>query len=140
MNVLATMHKELRAGLRQTITGLSGLPEMAWQGRPFTETVGTAFIREKYMPIYSRKASVGKSSVLAHRIVYLLTLFYPANSGTNDMDEMAGALMKLLEPGTSIAYGTSDAKVEEVEQKDNGQEPNWISCTITTTLAAYSAG
>lgn len=135
----ATIHADMRAAFREKLLTLPGLPEVAWEGREYSDQIGTPFVREQFRPVYSRIAAVGYGSTLEHRMTGNLTLFYPAKRGTVPIDGMAGALFTLFLPGQSLVYGASAGTISNTERSALMQEPNWLSCTVTVTVTAFTA-
>ena len=137
--IAATIHPDLRAAFRTKLLTLPDLPEVAWEGREYADHIGTPFIREQFRPVYSRIAAIGYGSTLEHKMTGNLTLFYPAKKGTAALDAMAGALFTLFLPGQSLVYGESAGTISNTERSAALQEPNWLSCTVTVTITAFTA-
>lgn len=135
----ASIHADMRAGFREKLLSLPDLPEVAWEGREYADKIGTPFIREQFRPVYSRISAVGYGSTLEHKMTGNLTLFYPTKRGTVPIDEMAGALFTLFLPGQSIVYGECAGTISNTERSALTQEPNWLSCTVTVTITAFTA-
>jgi len=134
-----TIHAELRAAFRERLMSLDDLPEIAWEGKEYTDTVGRAFIREQFRPVYSRISAIGYGSTLEHKMTGNLTLFYPPKKGTLPIDTMAGRLFMLFLPGQSLIYLDSSGTISNTERSALNQEPNWLSCTVTVTITAFTA-
>jgi hypothetical protein len=137
--IAATIHADMRAAFREKLLTLPGLPEIAWEGREYADQIGVPFIREQFRPVFSRISAIGYGSTLEHRMTGNLTLFYPAKRGTVPIDTMAGALFSLLLPGQSLVYGSSSGTISNTERNALLQEPNWLSCTVTATITAFTA-
>ena len=135
----ATIHADMRAAFREKLLAVSGLPDVAWEGREFSDQVGVPFVREQFRPVYSRVSAVGYGSTLEHRMTGNLTLFYPAKKGTAAIDAMAGELFMTFLPGQSLVYGSGAGTISNTERSALTQEPNWLSCTVTVTITAFTA-
>lgn len=134
-----TIHAELRAAFREKLLTLVDLPEIAWEGKEYTDTVGKPFIREQFRPVYSRVSAIGYAGTIEHKMVGTLTLFYPTKKGTVPIDTMAGRLFMLFLPGQSLVYLNSSGTISNTERSGLNQEPNWLSCTVTVTITAFTA-
>lgn len=137
--IAATIHADMRAAFREKLLAVSDLPEVAWEGREYADQIGTPFIREQFRPVYSRVSAVGYGSTLEHKMTGNLTLFYPAKRGTVPIDAMAGAIFAAFLPGQSIVYGNGSGTISNTERSALLQEPNWLSCTVTVTITAFTA-
>lgn len=138
--VAATIHADLRAAFRTKLTAMEDLPDVAWEGREFADQIGVPYIRESFRRIYSRVSAIGYASTIEHRMVANMTLFFPAKKGTLDIDTLAGRLFSAFLPGQSLVYGASSGTIMNTEQSALLQEPNWISCTVSVTITAFTAG
>ena len=135
----ARVYGDMRAAFREKLLTLSGLPEVAWEGKEYSDQIGVPFIREQFRPVYARVSAVGFNSTLEHKMTGNLTLFYPAKKGTLPIDAMAGALFTLFLPGQSLVYGVCAGTIMNTERSALTQEPNWLSCTVTVTILAFTA-
>ena len=135
----ATIHADMRAAFREKLTALADLPDIAWEGREFADHAGFPFIREQLRPVFSRVAAVGYGSTIEHRMVGNLTLFFPTKKGTLEIDQMAGSLFIAFLPGQSLVYGSSSGTIMNTERSPLLQEPNWLSCTVSVTITAFTA-
>ncbi len=134
----ASVHSDMRAAFRQHLTGVAGLPVMAWEGRKFDPVVGTPFARESFRAISSVVRAIGAGGNIAHRMVGVVSLFYPIGVGTAAIEAMAGTLLTRFKPGTSLAYGPNTGLVLQAERAPLLQEPDWLGCPVSITLVSYT--
>lgn len=134
----ASFHVKLRAGVRQRLQALTGLPPVAWQGREFAPVKGQAFIAESFTPVSSLVRGTGLGGYIAHTVSATFRLNYPTNAGTVAMETMAGALLQHFRPGTSITYDGISGLVLQAERAGFTQEPDWLSSTVIVTLIGHT--
>lgn len=135
-----TVHQDVRAAIRQILTGLSGIPsEFAWEGEKFTPTTGTAFLQEQLRPISSKGRGIGNGGLIEHIMTSNLVLFYPTGKGTLAIENAAAALMSSFARSTNLTYGTTSCRVMDAERAPLVQEPDWISCPVIVTINAFTA-
>jgi hypothetical protein len=132
------VHADLRAAIRQALLAVQNLPVQQWEGRQFNPTVGVPYVSESFRPLASEVRALGPGGTIAHTVNASFTLHYPANTGTLDIEEMAGALLEKFRPGTSLVYGTSKGVVQLVQRGSLVQEPDWINCSVTLSAVAYT--
>lgn len=111
----------------------------SWEGRPFTPVTGVPYISEQLRAVYSQVRALGKGGTVAHRFASVFRLNYPAGTGTNPIDRMAGALRYLFEPGTALVYGGATAIVTNVERTPLDTSTPWLSCSVIASITAYTA-
>lgn len=136
---IETFHLNIRAGLRARLMTLpGGLPDMAWENEAYSPKVGTPYIAETLIANSSRVRALGKGGNTGHQLLLTLTLNFPANTGTNPSDALAGKLLALFSPGTGIVYGGDQAMVQEAEKLGVQQQPDWIKVPVIITLTGYT--
>lgn len=127
---VALYHPHLRAGVRQRLLTLSGLPAVAWQGETYRPVVGTPYITEAFVPV----ASQTRAGYQVHTDLATFTLHYPIGAGTLPIETMAGQLLTHFKPGTKIEYTSAAAIVDEAERGPAQQGEDWIDLTVTISL------
>lgn len=134
------VHTAMRSAFRQVLIDLEGIPAAkAWEARKFSPVKGTPFVRESFRPVTSRPRAVGTGGTIAHRMLGIATLFYPAGIGTKEIEEAAGVLLDAFEPGRSLVYGLQSGVVQQAERAGLITDPDWVSCPVTVTIMAYTA-
>jgi hypothetical protein len=100
-------HPEARSALRTHLKAMAGmLPEaqQALEGFDFQPTQGVAFIEDALAANHSSPRSLG---AIEHGMSYILTLKYPTNKGTADIEAMGGKLLDRFKVGTKLTYGST---------------------------------
>jgi hypothetical protein len=135
---VATFHPNLRAAIRQKLLTLTGLPAQAWEGRPYQPIKGTPYVSENVRAIASQVRALGLGGTIAHTITANFTFHYPAGKGTTDIEGMAGGVMALFRPGTTLSYDGDSAVVQQAERTAVSQEPDWINVTVIITAVGHT--
>lgn len=137
---MITLHTDLRAALRTILLAVAGLPSgRAWEGVAFTPTPNQAWLRESLRPISSIPKALGVGGTIEHTLTYNISLFYPAGGGTLTIEQMAGAIVQAMMPGTSLVYGTTKGTILRSERSPLVIEPQWISVPLAVTANAYTS-
>jgi len=134
----ATFHKDLRSAVRNRLQSLTGLPDVAWEGREFTPVKGQPYVSESMIPVSSDVMATGLGGYIAHTVTANFTLHYPVNSGTVALESLAGSMMQHFRPGTVVAYGDAAATVQQVERVGLTQEPDWLNGTVIVTMIGHT--
>lgn len=135
----ANIHAHLRAAVRALLTAASGLPAIAWEGRPYQPIKGTPYLAEGFRPVSSVVRALGPGGTIAHTVIATFTLHYPAGHGTTAIDAAAGALLQLFKPCTILAYEGSRAVVQQAERHPLLQEPDWLTCGVVVTAVGHTS-
>jgi hypothetical protein len=135
---VAVFHPSMRAAIRERLLTVSGLPAQHWEGRPFTPVRGTPWVSESYRPLSSDVRGLGIGGTIAHSVNASFTLHYPAGPGTAQIEAMAGAILQVFRPGTSLTYNGTAGVVQQAQMASVVQEPDWINLAVTVTLIGYT--
>jgi Bacteriophage related domain of unknown function len=110
----------------------------AWEGRTFTPTIGRPHVAEVMSPVSSSLSALGTGGTMAHTILSNFSVRCPSGRGTISVERLAGALMELFKPGTSLSYGQTSGTVMQSERRALLVEPDWLSCPVNITSVSYT--
>jgi hypothetical protein len=133
----ALIYPEARGALRAKLLTVTGLPAQAWEGKAYQPTNGTPFVEDTLSVIGATPRAVGS---IEHTMLYVLSLKYPANKGTADIEAMAGKILDAFKVGTKLTYGSSTVLCYKAERRGSiVQEPEWQILTVAVTVWAATA-
>ena len=144
---MTTINQDIRGALQIAAAAVSGFPssaQIAYEGRKFTPTIGTAWARMKYAPASARAAVVG-AALIVHRGLFYIELYWPAANeggpGTGDLESLADAVRAAFRPGNAaLSNGAAAVTIEYAERGDvtEDPDPNWLRCAVTVGWNCYS--
>jgi hypothetical protein len=130
----------MRSALRAALLAVPNLPAVAWEGVTYTPVAGTPYLREALRVTSYRRKALGQGGTMQHDFRANLTLVYPSNRGTKDIEAMEGVLIQAFAPGTSLVYGGQSSFVMSAEPYGGLQVNNgWIQSVIVVSFTAYTA-
>lgn len=135
----STFHIHLRAALRERLLAMTGLPDVAWEGKAYAPVVGKPYISESMRAVSSLVAAPGRGGYRAHTVTFNLMLHYPANKGTVPIETMAGLLLQHFSPGSTVSYQSVSVVIQNSEKRALLQEPDWIACPVIITMTGHTA-
>lgn len=134
-------HREIRQVLRSQFITASGLPVAArrsWEGRGFSPPDPPAtWVREKYMPTSDRLVATNQLEV---RGIIQYDVCVPANSGTEDAEDLAKAIGDVFKPTTSLV-GTAavvEIAIDKCERLSGTDDGVWYYIPIQIHWRAYA--
>lgn len=140
MTSIYSVHADIRAAFRAALLTIPDLPtEVAWEGRRYTPPAGAPYMRETVTPASSDPRALGRGGTVQHRILCRVQLFYPAGSGTVDIERAAGALLLAMRPGTSLVHEQTSGMVFKAERSQIMPGDDFVNLTVTVTVTAYTA-
>lgn len=112
------------------------LPAIAYEAETFEPNKKAPHLAEVVRTVSSQPSVMG--GIIAHTVLATATLFYPAGQGTIGIESMAGRLLQRFAPGAVLSYGGDAGKVFKCEPSPLLQEPEWISQSVTASVAAWT--
>jgi len=134
-----TFFPDLRAGMRQRLLTLAGLPAVAWEDVAYRPVKGTPYISEVVIPVSGQVRGTGRGGYLAHDVMVNLTLHYPSGVGTLAIEQMAGKIMNLFSPGMAISYSTASVIIDQVERGGIITEADWLGLLVSISIVGHTA-
>jgi hypothetical protein len=134
-----TLHSNMRAAWRTALIAVPDLPPSRhWEGKEYTPVVGTPFVAETFLPVYSAPSSIGRGGTTHHAFTGTATLKYPAGRGTAAIEAMAGKIQAAFPQGTVLTYGGQSGTVMRCERRPLLQEADWIACAVLVDISAWT--
>lgn len=133
----ATIHPDIRSACRERLNGTAGLPtEHAYEGFTYQPIEGTPFVEDALVGNYDTPRANG---AIEHNLGYIITLKYPADNGTADIEQVAGALLDRFKVATVLTFGPSSAVCMSAQRRGKMvQDAAWLALTILVTLTAFT--
>lgn len=133
----ASLYSDARSALRARLIATPGLPEgRAFEGFIYQPVVGTPFVEDKLVGNFDAPRAIG---AIEHNLSYIVTLKYPADQGTADIESMAGVLLDRFKVGTKLTYGSSSMVCMSAQRRGSiVADANWLTLTVMVTLVAFT--
>ena len=112
------------------------LPPPAWEGELYEPASGLPYVAEAVR--FTDRSPSPMGGVIRSKILATATLFYPAGQGTLGIESMAGRVSDQFRPGVVLSRGASAGMVQKCDQTQLLQESEWISCSVTASVIAWS--
>lgn len=109
----------VRAALETALAAVAGIPSIAYENRPFTPTVGTAYAAA-YM-LFAEPDNPEIGGLYTERGVFQVNLFYPLSAGPGDAEEMAGTIRTAFARGSSFTASGVTVQIEKTPEIGPGR-------------------
>jgi len=108
---MSTKQQEIRAALDQWLTGMPGLPDVAWENSDFAPVAGQTYAEVYLLP------RAPDNPTLSQRLrddggVYQISLKFPRNTDTATCDNLAGAVQSRFYAGLILQGATIKVQIE----------------------------
>lgn len=135
----AEVHSRARAACRSRLITCPGLPDSdhrAWEGFAYTPVVGEAFVEDKLAVLRGQPVSLG---AIDHGLSYIITLKFPSNNGTADIEALAGDILDHFKVGTVLTYGGQSFLCYKAERQGSiVQEVDWQILTVVVVVQTFT--
>lgn len=121
-----------------TATGIPADPNRAYEGKPFTSTVGTPYIAFTLIPASERPASMGPDGFTLRSGLFQVGVFYPDGFGTGAAESLADAVKDKFVPGTVVTQGTTKVRIKYAERKQAVTMPDFVQIPVTIGWEAHT--
>lgn len=100
--------RQVRGDLRRIALGVTGVPDLAFEGRRFTPTTGIAWVREAIEKGTALPATLGSAGMVEERGIYMLDLNWPATASEAEGEDLADHIRLAYYPGRAIESSGPD--------------------------------
>lgn len=101
---MASIYSEIRAALENELSGVTGLPDIAWENVDFKPTTGTSFIRTQFNPTVREPAIRGLNPQQYYQGIFSVYCYCPENEGPSACDDIADLVINAFDATTDINY------------------------------------
>ncbi len=111
---MASIYDDIRAALEVKLSGITGLPDVAWENLTYTPTTGQSFVKPRLIPTIREPAVRGLNPQIYYQGLFRVDCYVPEGLGPATGDSLADDIMTAFEATTSIFYDiTNDALLTE---------------------------
>ena len=103
---MASIYDNIRAALEVKLSGISDLPEVAWENLTYSPTTGTSFVKPRLVPTVREPAVRGLNPQIYYQGIFRVDCFVPEGLGPSAGDSLADSIMTEFEATTDIFYNT----------------------------------
>lgn len=125
-----SIYSGIRSDLRGILQGIAGIPDVAWEGRPYTVTVGTPYIRERLIPVDSEVATLGKDGWTEESFIYLLQIVWPMGGRLSEAEDLADSVRVRFYSGAGVGTPVMNGRITGAERRAVMVEPDWMHVPV----------
>ncbi len=122
-----------------TVTLTAGLPVgQSDENTKYVPTLNQPWFRESYKRGPETRLTVGPRARVRLDGLYMLTIFYPGNTGTSGADGMSDAVRAILYPGVVLTYAGQTLTIVSCSAMGGTTEPEWLGVPMAVRFKAYT--
>jgi hypothetical protein len=125
--------RPVRGELRRILLTVSGVPDIAYEGREFTPVSSVAWAREMIVKGTAATATLGRDGLIEERAIYAIDLNWPRKASFADGEDIADAIRCAFWHGREISGVSDDLLIGAVLSSQLRQAimfENWTQFSI----------
>lgn len=133
---MSAIFLDISAALDDHLSGMTGLPSVAWPNKKFTPAVGTIYIR----PTQLTGDSIPTTNTDDMNIgIYQIDIFTEAGQGKAEIQAMADLIADRFKPDTQMTYNGVTVEVKTVSQKAaRNNNDGWFQMPIEIVYYSFT--
>lgn len=125
-----SISQDVRAALQKRLAATPGIPAIAYEGKRYSPTKGTAFVVPVIVSGTSRPFSLDNGTI-EHLASFEVAVVYPTGNGTGAVEAMADTIRERFRPGTVIYQNSVAVKIRWAERRQTMHESDWIRVPVS---------
>lgn len=114
---MASIYDDIRAALEVKLSGVSGLPDVAWENLNYTPTTGTPFVKPRLVPTVREPAVRGLNPQIYYQGIFRVDCFVPEGLGPAAADDLADKIIDAFEATTDVTNGSTIVSIRYAERE-----------------------
>lgn len=127
---MSTAYNDIRAALTTRLQAMTGLPAVAWEGKPYSRATGTTYIQPYVLIAEPTQAEIGLSGANRQAGVYHINVFIPAGAGIGAGLTLADTLCTWFKRGTQMTYNCIVVTSTKAFISPALTEPDWLQIPV----------
>jgi hypothetical protein len=100
-----TITNTVRGALDNHLTGMAGVPSIAYQNVKFEPTTGVSYVKATLIPVRRRIVTLGFNQLQRYQGLYRILACTPESEGAGAGYTLADALLARFEAASEISFG-----------------------------------
>ena len=140
---MASIYDSIRAALEVKLTGISGIPEIAYENVNFSPTTGTPFVKPQMVPVARRPAVRGVNPQKRYDGILRIFCYVPEGVGPSTADDIADLVIEEFDATTDIPFTNSSGdtvivSVDYAERNEGRPLDNWYQVVVDIGWYTYA--
>jgi len=114
---MASIYDDIRAALEVTLTGITDLPEIAWENLSYEPTTGQSFVKPRLIPTVREPAVRGLDPQQYYQGIFRVDCFVPEGLGPSAADDLADKIIDAFEATTDVTNGSTIISIRYAERE-----------------------
>lgn len=132
-----TVFADIKGANETRLSGMVGLPAVAWENTGYEPVVGTLYLRPTMLPAQT-VSGLGDTAQDYNSGIFQIDVFAQANQGSEDAMVMADLIADRFKKGTSYTYGVATVRVESVSIQAARTDSGWYHLPVIVNYFSFT--
>jgi len=135
---MASIYDNIRAALEVKLSGISGLPEVAWENLTYSPTTGTPFVKPRLVPTVREPAVRGLNPQIYYQGIFRVDCFVPEGLGPAAADDLADKIIDAFEATTDVTNGSTIVSIRSAEREQGMPDGSFFMVPVNISWYIYN--
>ena len=135
---MASIYDNIRVALEVKLSGISGLPEVAWENLSYTPTTGTSFVKPRLIPTVREPAVRGLNPQIYYQGLFRVDCFVPEGLGPAAADDLADKIIDAFEATTDVSNNGTTVSIRYAEREQGMPDGSFFMVPVNIGWYIYN--
>ena len=99
--------------------------------------ISTPFLVGVMLPIQPTQSELGPSGAFLHEGIYQISIYYPKDSGTADINRKADEISVVFKPGVTLEWETTCVRINNIGRNSLRINKGWAILDLSVDWSSY---
>jgi hypothetical protein len=135
---MSSIYLDIRRGLEQKLSQVSGIPSIAYENISFDPTTGTSWVRPTFIPTTRRPAVRGSNPQQLYLGIFRVDCFVAEGNGPSAGDTLANSIIEDFDATTDITFNSKTISIDYAEREEGRLSSPWYFIPVTIGWYVYN--
>jgi hypothetical protein len=135
---MSSIFVDIRRGLEQKLSQVSGIPSIAYENISFDPTTGTSWVRPTFIPTTRRPAVRGSNPQQLYLGIFRVDCFVAEGNGPSVGDTLANSIIEDFDATTDITFNSKTISIDYAEREEGRLSSPWYFIPVTIGWYVYN--
>lgn len=118
-------------------TGAFGGLPVALENSTYVPDISTPFLTGTILPIQPIQAELGLTGAFLHEGIYQISIYYPKDSGTGEMNRKADEISLVFKSGVTFEWETTCVRINNIGRNPLRINKGWAILDLDVDWSSY---
>ena len=134
---MTSINDKIRAILETRLSGISGIPDIAWENVKYSPTTGQPFVQPIFIPTQQRPAVRGTNPVIRYQGIFSVYCYSPEGNGPSAADDLADLIINNFPPTADLTDSTNYVTLEFAQRQQGTLKSPWYIVPVDIDWYSY---